>query len=140
MPPETGSPLDDPREWISRARSNLVQAKTPQSGVYLEDLCFQARQAAEKSFKALLLAREGSFPYTHDLARLIGLVEENEEVPERIRQAARLTDYAVEARYPGVAEPVTEEEYRKAVELAEDVLSWVENKLADKSEAPSGDR
>lgn len=139
MPRETGSP-DDPRAWIARARSNLLQAKTSQSGVYLEDLCFQAQQAAEKSLKAFLLAREGSFPYTHDLARLLGLIAEKvEEVPEQIREAARLTDYAVEARYPGVSEPVTEEEYREAVVLAEAVVLWVESELADEAETSSDD-
>lgn len=40
--------------------------------------------------------------------------------------AAALSDYAVEARYPGPAEPVTEEEYRQAVALAETVVRWVE--------------
>jgi HEPN domain-containing protein len=50
-------PPDDPREWINRARSNLVQArrgiKLPE--VYLEDLCFQAQQAAEKAIKGILI-------------------------------------------------------------------------------------
>ncbi|MFQ5880960.1 MAG: HEPN domain-containing protein [Candidatus Methylomirabilales bacterium] len=39
---------EDPREWLNRARSNLVRAKTKRKGVYLEDLCFDAQQAAEK--------------------------------------------------------------------------------------------
>lgn len=97
---------------MNRARSNLVQAKTTQPGVYLEDLCFQAQQAAEK----------------------VG------EVPEPIREAARLTDYAVEARYPGVSEPVTEEEHREAVRLAEAVALWVESELASGSETPADKR
>lgn len=105
MPPETRTP-DDPRVWIGRARSNLVQAKTLQPGVYPEDLCGWVQQAAEKALKALLPARESSFPYTHDLARLLGLIAERiEGAPERIREAARLTDYAVEAHYPGVSKP-----------------------------------
>jgi HEPN domain-containing protein len=139
MPPEKPAP-DDPREWLRRARSNLLQEKASQPGVYLEDLCFQCQQAAEKSFKALLLSRESSFPYTHDLARLPGLIEKSEEVPERIREAARLTDYAVETRYPGVSEPVEQEEYEEAIKLAENVVSWVESKLADEPETPSNER
>ena len=47
-------PPDDPREWLNRARSNLVQAQTRLAGVYLEDLCFAAQQAAEKAIKAVL--------------------------------------------------------------------------------------
>lgn len=124
MPPERFPP-DDPREWLNRARSNLVQARTERPGVYLEDLCFQAQQAAEKALKALLLHRGIRFPYIHDLAELIHLLEEGgEEVPPEIHEAARLSDYAVEARYPGLAEPVTQEEYQDAVALAEEVVRW----------------
>lgn len=47
-------------------------------------------------------------------------------LPEQIRAAAELSDYAVEARYPGPMEPVTEDEYKEAVKIAEMVVSWVE--------------
>jgi hypothetical protein len=42
-------PPDDPREWLNRARSNLALAKKTARDVYLEDLCFDAQQAAEKT-------------------------------------------------------------------------------------------
>jgi hypothetical protein len=47
--PHERRPPDDPREWINRARSNLVRAQAMLPGVYLqvEDLCFDAQQAAE---------------------------------------------------------------------------------------------
>jgi HEPN domain-containing protein len=35
-----------------------------------------------------------------------------------------LTQYAVETRYPGPAEPVTQKEYREAVKMAERVVKW----------------
>ncbi len=62
MPPKRLSP-DDPREWLNRARSNLTKAKVEIPEVYLEDLCFDAQQAAEKAIKAVLLKAEISFPY-----------------------------------------------------------------------------
>lgn len=34
---------------------NLIQAKADLPGVYLEDLCFNVQQAAEKAIKALLI-------------------------------------------------------------------------------------
>jgi hypothetical protein len=49
MPRERFAP-DDPREWLNRARSNLAQASVRLPEVYLEDLCFQAQQAAEKAW------------------------------------------------------------------------------------------
>ena len=42
-------PRDDPREWLNRAHSNLARAKLWAPSVYLEDLCFDAQQAAEKA-------------------------------------------------------------------------------------------
>ena len=123
-------PPDDPREWLNRAKSNLIQAKGEKPGVYWEDLCFQAQQAAEKSLKALLLHRGVRFPYVQDLAELIELLEQQgESIPPGIREVARLTNYAVEMRYPGLAEPVTSEEYKMAVVLAEGVVHWVEKAL-----------
>jgi HEPN domain-containing protein len=47
-------PSDDPREWLNRARSNLALAKAKRKGIYLEDLCFDAQQAAEKGHKGTL--------------------------------------------------------------------------------------
>ncbi len=54
-------PPDDPREWLNRARSNLLLAKSEKEGVYLEDLCFDAQQAAEKAVKAQLRLNEEQF-------------------------------------------------------------------------------
>jgi HEPN domain-containing protein len=98
--------------------------------VYLEDLCFDAQQAAEKALKGLLIHLDISFPYTHDLADLFTLIQnQGITVPDAIKDAAILTDYAVVTRYPGVGEPVTEEEHERAVEIAERVVAWVEAHL-----------
>jgi hypothetical protein len=51
MPPERRPP-DDPREWLNRAYSNLVRATAALPGGYLEDLCFDARPAAEKAHRS----------------------------------------------------------------------------------------
>ena len=67
MPPERMAP-DDPHAWLNRARSNLVRAKADirLSDVFLEDLCFDAQQAAEKAIKAVLIHLAVRFPYVHD--------------------------------------------------------------------------
>jgi HEPN domain-containing protein len=122
MSPERFPP-DDPREWLQRARSNLALAKTHPPEAYLEDLCFEAEQAAEKAIKALLIKREVAFPYVHDLARLLTVLEEaGESIPKTIRVAEGLTRYAVITRYPGLAEPVAEAQYEEAVSIAEAVV------------------
>jgi HEPN domain-containing protein len=73
-------------------------------GVYLEDLCFNTQQAVEKAIKALLIQRHVQFPYVHDIAELLTVLEEaGQELPQAIRQAERLTRFAVFTRYPGIA-------------------------------------
>jgi HEPN domain-containing protein len=82
-------PPDDPREWLNRARSNLVLAQTPGEGIYLEDLCFNLQQAVEKAIKALLIKHGVPFPYVHDIGELLILLEDvGQSVPEIIRQSA----------------------------------------------------
>jgi HEPN domain-containing protein len=111
---------NDPQEWLNRAKSNLVRAKEDirLAGVFLEDLCFDAQQAAEKAIKAVLLQRNIQFPYVHDLMALLALIEgKGESLPESVKQAGRLTRFAVATRYPGWEEPVTREEYERTVTI-----------------------
>ena len=123
-------PPDDPREWMNRARSNLARLKSRMPGVYLEDLCFDAQQAAEKAIKAVMIARNIEFPYVHDLAHLLSLLEKGgEAVPAAIRQADELTKYATIMRYPGGIRPVSESEYQEAADIAEAVVRWAGERL-----------
>ncbi len=123
-------PPDDPEEWLNRAKSNLIRARQNQPGIYLEDLCFDAQQAAEKAIKAILIDLDVDYPYTHDLMTLLTLVSEaGQSVPGEVKEAAMLTDYAVESRYPSPAESVTNEEYKEAVATAQKVLDWASNIL-----------
>jgi HEPN domain-containing protein len=55
MSPERHPPTD-PREWLNRARSSLAKTRIRGDEIYLEDLCFDAQQAAEKAIKAIGLA------------------------------------------------------------------------------------
>ena len=133
MPPESLPPKrfppDDPREWLNRAKSSLARSSIvpDASEIYLEDLCFDAQQAAEKAIKAVLLQRNAPFPYTHDLAQLLSLAERaGLVIPQPVRMASSLTGYAVEARYPGFSEPVTKEEHEEAVAMARTVVRWAE--------------
>lgn len=122
--PTPGSPED----WLNRAKGDLALARAPlpEAGFY-EDLCFHAQQAAEKALESVYVKHGWMFRYVHDLDELItGLKKHALQVPPSIEEAASLTPYAFEARYPSVAEPVTEEEHRSAVALAERVVEWAE--------------
>jgi HEPN domain-containing protein len=67
------------------------------------------------------------FPYVHDLTALLILIEQRRiSAPEPVREAGRLTRFAVVTRDPGIAEPVTQEEYERAVAIAATILDWAE--------------
>ena len=131
MPPDKRSP-NDPFEWLNRAKSNLERAKSDSrlTGVYLEDLCFDAQQAAEKSIKSVLIHLGIEFPYVHDITDLLTILEgKGHSISDDIREAGRLTRFAVETRYPGLSEPVTQDEYKKAIAIADIVVRWAEEIL-----------
>lgn len=58
-----------------------------------------------------------------------GLLKMGVSVPPDVVDADVLTGFAWEARYPGLAEPVKEEEYREALFQAKTVLEWAENEI-----------
>jgi HEPN domain-containing protein len=94
----------DPHTWLLRAKSNLKLAEKSShlEGILLEDLCFNAQQSAEKALKAVCLHHNLEFPKTHSLIHLIDILETGGmTLPQEIRAADVLTQYAVEARYPG---------------------------------------
>ncbi len=123
-------PADDPREWLNRARSDLAIAKDRKVDAYLEDLCFHAQQAAEKAIKSVMILRKIEFPYTHDLSRLLTMLESSgEKLPEQVSKAVILTDYAAVLRYPNFDEPVSEQAYEDAVAIAETVVHWAEDQV-----------
>jgi len=119
-------------EWLKRARSNMERAKAGKAseGILYEDLCFDCQQAVEKSLKGLLTHIGVDFPWTHSIAKLTELIEETGmDIPEYVKDSIILTVYAVSTRYPGNQEPVDEDEYKEAVEIAERVYHWVLSKL-----------
>lgn len=120
------------KQWLIRSRSNLDRARSGkiQKTILYEDLCFDCQQAGEKSLKALLIAHDVESPHTHSIALLLETLEKNRiPVPDDIKSSIDLTEYAVHTRYPGLYEPVTEEEYREALAMAECVYAWASKQL-----------
>lgn len=70
------------------------------------------------------------FPKTHDLAEILSIIEgQGLLLPPNPRAVADLTKFAVESRYPGVAETVSEEHWQSAVRVASAVVAWCEGQL-----------
>jgi HEPN domain-containing protein len=94
--------------------------------VLYEDLCFHAQQSAEKALKAILIAQGTPFPRTHNIRTLLDLLPQTIELPDDVQGVGKLTTYAVLSHYPGVVEPISEEEHQESVRLAESVVNWAE--------------
>jgi HEPN domain-containing protein len=123
-------PPDDPREWLNRARSNLTRAGNPMPGVYLEDYCFDAQQAAEKAIKAVLIKHGIPVPYIHDLGDLLTRLQRGSvKIPKYVWQADELSRFAVVTRYPGLTGPITKRQHRRSVRIAKAVVGWAERRV-----------
>ena len=117
----------DAAEWLLHAESDLTYAKLGQANpaILRNQVTFHTEQAAEKAFKAVLVHAAVEFPKTHDLQALLLLLRNSGiSAGQEIEQAATLTRFAVEARYPGEIEPITPEEVAQAIELAERSVRW----------------
>jgi HEPN domain-containing protein len=127
MPLDPGSPA----VWMQYAQSDLQLARTGTApGVLYETLCFHLQQAVEKAIKAVLIAYQVPAPKAHNIDVLVGLLPVTLLRPSVLVEAATLTDYAVGYRYPGDEDPVTEDEYRKALLIADSTVKWAEAVLA----------
>ncbi|MFY1644881.1 HEPN domain-containing protein [Methanoculleus bourgensis] len=91
-----------------------------------------AQQAAEKALKAVCILHHIEYPYVHDLAALVTIIMGNGVwVPDHVKEAAKLTRFAITTRYPHFLSPVKEEEYRRAVAIAEGVVTWCESEIGN---------
>jgi HEPN domain-containing protein len=95
-------------------------------------LGFHAQQAIEKWLKAVLADKGIDFEYTHDLRRLIELVEELGIIfPFITGEIVMYTEFAVPLRYEDLldAEPL---DRGAAVTLISEVEAWARNLLDQK--------
>ena len=70
------------------------------------------------------------FPYVHNLAQLLTLLEDaGEPIPQNVGRARGLTPYATVFRYPFAGKAVTDQDAAEAVKVAEDVVRWAEGRV-----------
>jgi HEPN domain-containing protein len=116
--------------WLDRARSalRLAKAQVYPPALY-EDLYFQAQQAAEKALKGVLIYYQEEPEFTHNIDKLIKALSKHTEIPDDVRKAAKLTNYAVFTHYPGTYDDLTKENYEESIVLATACLNWSEQKI-----------
>ncbi|MDR0704102.1 MAG: HEPN domain-containing protein [Planctomycetaceae bacterium] len=123
--------------WIERAKSSFEISKLAvniHADVYYEDLCYQSQQAVEKVLKGLLIYYGVEPEFTHNIEILLKELKNFTEIPDHIKEAVQLTNYAVQTRYPGEYDEVTKEEYENSIKIAKDCLDWVKIKIKERKE------
>ncbi len=97
---------------------------------YAEAAAFHAQQAVEKYLKAFLTWHQVEFSKTHDIKRLLKLAgAQDPSLVEALSDAADLTAYAVEYRYPGEYAPVTRDDAAEAAAVADRVREQIRRRL-----------
>lgn len=91
--------------WLEFAREDLDVALQLVNSPYPRPrhACWQCQQAAEKAIKAALLYERIQFPFTHDLDVLRNLLPKGWRVRDMYGDLSDLSEWAVDARYPGVS-------------------------------------
>jgi HEPN domain-containing protein len=98
---------------------------------WLSRAVFHCQQAVEKALKGLLTAHEVAFSKAHDLGELSQpIVEAHPELEPLLREAAALSVYAWQYRYPGDPAEPSLDEATGALELASEAVAAVEGRLA----------
>lgn len=119
-------------QWLKKAEDDwrLSHRLAMDSESYAEATAFHAQQAVEKYLKAFLTWHQVEFPKTHDIKRLLKLAGAcDPSLMEKLPDAADLTAYAVEYRYPGEYPPVTTDDATSAVAVADRVRDQIRRRL-----------
>jgi HEPN domain-containing protein len=91
------------RRWLKDAGEDLHTAQViiKEPTIAYRHVCWLAQQSAEKSIKAVLIFLQIDFHRVHDLDALQNLIPDGWSVKVKFPDLAILTEWAVEARYPG---------------------------------------
>ena len=125
------------REWMRRAEGHLRHAGMSLGDGACEVECHCAQQAAEMAVKAVYVARDIPFEYTHNIRFLLDeLRRKGVVIPDEVNEARELTGYATVTHYPlkpmEVPRPLTEEHREEAAQVARAVVEWAKTEIARK--------
>ncbi len=118
--------------WILIAEKDLLSAKHELSfsDVVTGTVCFHCQQGAEKYIKAYLVFLGIPFSKTHEIGELITKCESKDSDISLLKEEAdKLTDYAVEIRYPDEYFEPTLKEAKEAFEIAKKMREFILDKI-----------
>jgi len=117
---------DIAKTLLEKAKVDLESARILSEHLnQMEAIGFHAQQAVEKALKAVLAYRDVHFPRTHDLGEILKMLVANGiGFDERLNEAVKLNEFAVDMRYDTVEFEI---DAKTAVELAEQAITFAES-------------
>lgn len=119
-------------EWFEKADHDLSSAKI----IYIhipensDVIGFHCQQAVEKYLKGYLSYLEIEFKKTHDLKYLINLISTKDETfDELYNNIVKLSDFAVNIRYPDIVINPSKDELKYYIEFAEKIHEIITTKI-----------
>ena len=121
----------DPQAWVDKAEEDykIAQLSLRRKQPLTYGVTYHAQQCGEKYLKALLVDRGLIPPRTHDLVALsnkclyAGII-----VPISTADLQRLSDYAIQSRYPG--DDPTADEAKDALAIAKAIRKFIRKLLS----------
>jgi len=131
--------LEMTRQWIMLANDDLRLAQ-----FILDDddpICwasaFHSQQCAEKALKAFLTFHDIRAKKTHEIDYLLELCcRVNPDFEQFKQTAGKLTEYAVDSRYPAPHHYASDEDAGQATEIARGIFEFVLKSLPDLENLP----
>jgi HEPN domain-containing protein len=119
--------------WFNKAEKDLITVEHEfffDDPVY-ETICFHCQQAVEKFLKGYLIYLEIGYQKTHELGELVSVCERKDRGITHLKEDAdKLTDYAVEIRYPDDYYEIYEDDAKEAFEIAKEVKAYIYSKVS----------
>ena len=130
-------PKDEATRWLKQAEHTLNVAQTLLRDSYFADSCFYAEQTGQLALKAFLYGQGERFVNIHSVKQLVESCAAHDEGFRQFINAGKILDhYYIPTRYPDALafpdvpyEIYTEREAKEAVELAQHVVAFVQQKI-----------
>lgn len=119
------------RRWHRFAREDIKEAERQMQAVETvpRHPAWLAQQAAEKALRTVLVFEQIEFPFTYNLDVLHQRIPETWETKAVQADLDRLTEYAVDVRYPGNWPDLTRDDAQRAVQDARRLVDAVTKDL-----------
>ncbi len=118
------------KQWLAKANEDLlvVEKLTEKDIIATASICFHCQQAVEKFLKAFLISNDIDIKKTHNIEYLLSECSDLDTEFSTV-DPKELSEFGVDARYPGDMYIPSEEETLEYKNIALNIKDLVEEKI-----------